>query len=78
MDIVETILKNNKYNKLIDQMSDKILISVVKDGMIALETASKCIAQVEPGKINDVKYLQDAADATQKLAQKVLEERTKK
>ncbi len=77
MDIIDSILNNKKYDALIEQLSDEILISILKDDNIALEMAAKCITKVEPYKINDVEYLQKAADATQKLAQKVLAVRSK-
>lgn len=78
MDYTEKILKNTRYKKQIDLLSSATLTSISEDQLAALEAARKGIEQVEPEKLNDVEYLQYIADIMQKLAQKVLEERTKK
>jgi hypothetical protein len=78
MDITENIQKNKNYKKQIDQMSKKSLKLIAKDEFKALEAAAKGIKQIEPDKINDAEYVQYVANLLQKLAQKAIEERSKK
>lgn len=78
MNIAENIQKNKKYKKQIDQMSDESLNLIAKDEIKALEAATKGIKQIEPSKKKEAEYVQYVANLLQKLAQNVLEERTKK
>ncbi len=78
MDVTDQILNEKRYKKQLDQLSNELLTKIAEDHVRALEMAHKGIKQEEPGKINDVEYLQAIADGMQKLARRVLEERERK
>ena len=78
MDITEEIFKNDRYRKLVDQLSNETLELVANDHLRALKEAHSGIQKEEPDKINDLEYLEALSNEMQKLAQRVLDERAKK
>lgn len=75
MDLLEVILRNPRYQAIIDSLSTETLDIIAKDHQRALEEARKGIQQEEPEKVNDVEYLEAMATAMQQVAQMELKNR---
>jgi len=78
MDLIKKIQNNQDYKNQIDRMSNKSLKMIARDGLKALEAATKGIKQIEPKKANNIEYAQYIANLLQNLASIVLKERSGK
>lgn len=74
---IEELIKDERYKKRIDRLSDKTLLLVADDRIRALKWAYEQVEKEEPERKNDIEYLEVLADGMQKLARTTLDKRSK-
>jgi len=74
---IEELIKDKRYKKRVDHLSNEVLMMVVDDMIKALEWAYEQVEKEDPTKKNDIEYIEILADGIQQLAKTTLKKRSK-
>ncbi len=77
MSTIEELIKDERYKKRVDHLTNDVLKQVVDDRIKALKWAYEQVEQEEPERKNDLEYIEVVAGGMQKLAKIVLNKRSK-